>query len=238
MDIINQRVAEVLSQAHAPSNFNEASLPAALQDKINQLTKDVAEYHMLTGSPLNANAISTKVNFQGARLVDAATVASPREYSRDLLFVNVSVGDRVIRACIDTGSSVNIIRREIAHSIQAQMRLKPRLKLVPVDGGEYAVGACVENLPINIGDIVTESHTMVGDGCTNDLLLGRIWAKDALLQTSERGDGRVICTISSQDRRKRISFEAYDPRNGGSFYEDQLWPEAYESSALKAQADV
>ncbi|KAJ5289394.1 uncharacterized protein N7443_009647 [Penicillium atrosanguineum] len=223
MEVINQRINEVLSQAQAQTNFTSASLPKQIEDKIGQIVRDAVEYHQETGSPIYVKDLAAKVNFQGVQLSGVQPVTSPREYSRDLLFVTVSVGGQVVRACIDIGSSVNIIRREIAHSMQAQMRLKPRLKLVPVDGGEFAVGACIESLPINVGDVVTESHTMVGDGCTNDLLLGRIWAKDALLQTSEKGDGRVICTISSHDRRKRVSFEAYHPRNGGSFYEDQLW---------------
>ncbi|KAJ5131588.1 hypothetical protein N7448_005746 [Penicillium atrosanguineum] len=160
MEVINQRINEVLSQAQAQTNFTSASLPKQIEDKIGQIVRDAVEYHQETGSPIYVKDLAAKVNFQGVQLSGVQPVTSPREYSRDLLFVTVSVGGQVVRACIDTGSSVNIIRREIAHSMQAQMRLKPRLKLVPVDGGEFAVGACIESLPINVGDVVTESHTM------------------------------------------------------------------------------
>ncbi|KAJ5303745.1 uncharacterized protein N7443_003405 [Penicillium atrosanguineum] len=160
MEVINQRINEVLSQAQAQTNFTSASLPKQIEDKIGQIVRDAVEYHQETGSPIYVKDLAAKVNFQGVQLLGVQPVTSPREYSRDLLFVTVSVGGQVVRACIDTGSSVNIIRREIAHSMQAQMRLKPRLKLVPVDGGEFAVGACIESLPINVGDVVTESHTM------------------------------------------------------------------------------
>lgn len=240
MDTINQRISEVLAQAQ--SNISIANLPRDIEDDINRIASDVSEYHASTGSPLNEGECRSKarVNFQGAHLtLPDSSPSAPREYSRDLLHVQVTVGSITVKACIDTGSSVNIIRRDVAKAMAAQMRMKPRLKLVPVDGGEFAVGACVENLPINIGDIVTESHTMVGDDCTNELLLGRLWAKDALLQTSEKRDGRVTCTVYSRDRSKYTTFEAYHPRNGGSFYEDQLWPEDFRSAhTLKAKAGM
>jgi hypothetical protein len=241
IESINQRLAEVFS--HTQSNLSVAALPDEIQQKIDALVAEVTEYHQATGSPFEADSYKrAPVKFQDARLVnDDYSLSPPREYSRDLLYVTVTIAGRSFRACIDPGSSVNIIRREIAEALALRMRLKPRLKLVPVDGGDYAVGACVESLPIGIHDIVTESHTMVGDGCTNDVLLGRIWSKDALLQTSERLNGRVVCTVYSRDRKKKVTFEAYNPRNGGSYFEDQLWPEDYEpldGDSLKVSAGV
>ena len=83
----------------------------------------------------------------------------------------------------------------------------------------------------NIGDIVAETHVTVITESSNDLLLGRIWAKDALLQTSEKPNGSVICKIYNRDRTKFTTFEAYHPRQGGSLFEDAVFD--LDSDSLK-----
>ncbi|KAJ5583083.1 hypothetical protein N7535_001703 [Penicillium sp. DV-2018c] len=243
LESINQRISDMLTQAQV--NSASTCLSYDIDAQIAQLRRDIVEYHHSTGSPVNEEDLraspvlaAAPSQYQGAHLIDdlpplRASLRQPREYSRELLYVNVMVGGVQIKACIDTGSAVNIIRKSLVDEISLQVRLAPRLKLLPVDGRDYTVYGCVESLPVNIGDIVTESHTMIGDKCTNELLLGRLWAKDAMLQTSERPDGRVICKVYSSDRMKYTTFEAYSPEQGGSFYEDQLWPES--ASALNVK---
>jgi hypothetical protein len=243
MEMISQQISEVLSNAHpdiipsAQANSSGAAIPSKLQKQIDRLARDAVSCHATRDTLMSEEDyiknVTVQANYGAVKLSDELPALQPREMSRSLLYVDVFIGSRKIRACIDCGSSVNIIRQDIAQAIGAQLRLNPRLRLVPVDGGEFAVSACIESLPISIGDVVVESHTMVGEHCTNELLLGRLWAKDSLLQYSERPDGRVLCTIFNADRTKQYSFVAYRPSDGGSFYEDQLWPEAY---ALKVNA--
>lgn len=241
VEAINQRLREVFHQVE--TNSTATSLPEDLENQLEGVIKDIRKHYAQFGPTADENdafTYNSNVNYSGVQFDAPLFGKTAREYTRGLLYVAVMVGGQQVRACIDQGSSANIIRHSIVERMDnPQLRLKPRLTLTPVDGGSLGVFGCIDSLPINIGDIVTESHTMISEKCTNDILLGRLWAKDALLQTSEKPDGSVACKVFNRDRTKFTTFEAYHPREGGSLYEHQLFPnESGDAFYLKAEQGV
>ncbi|KAJ5385780.1 hypothetical protein N7509_000285 [Penicillium cosmopolitanum] len=227
-DAISQKLTEVINQV--PINATAADLSQCVDAQVQELQKRARSHFMSSGPNYDASVppvVSSSVNFQTAQVIEAP-IKSHQEYTRGFMYATAVVGDQIIKALIDTGSAVNIIHRKVVKRMSAlpEMRLKPHLQLTPVDGGRgISVAACLEHLPITISGVTVNSHTMVTDNTTNELLLGRLWASNAGLRTEEMTDGRVMCTIFNEGRKRYTSFIAYRPSDGGSIFENQLWPQ-------------
>jgi hypothetical protein len=231
-DAISQKLTEVINQV--PINATAADLSQCVDVQVRDLQKEARSHFMSFGPDQDVSVppvISSSVNFQAAEAVDAP-MRSLQEYTRGFMYATAVIGDQIVKALIDTGSAVNIIHRRVIKrmGVLPDMRLKPQLQLTPVDGGRgISVSACLEHLPINISGVTVNSHTMVTDHTTNELLLGRLWAKNAGLRTEEMADGRVMCTIFDKGRTQQASFVAYRPSDSGSIFENQLWPQDFPS---------
>ncbi|KAJ5974734.1 hypothetical protein N7481_011944 [Penicillium waksmanii] len=231
-DAISQKLTEVINQV--PINAAVAEISQCVDAQVQDVQKTALSHFMSFGPDHSVSipqAASSSVSFQAAQVTDAP-MKSRQEYTRGFMYATTVIGDQIVKALIDTGSAVNIIHRKVIKrmNVLPDMRLKPHLQLTPVDGGRgISVSACLEHLPITISGVTVNSHTMVTDHTTNDLLLGRLWAKNAGLRTEEMADGRVMCTIFDESRTQQASFVAYRPSDSGSIFENQLWPQDFSS---------
>ena len=91
--------------------------------------------------------------------------------------------------------------------------------IIPVDGRTRPFYGVAEDLPISIGDIITYSYCMIAKDVSAEILLGRIWLKDAIVSTSEKPDRSVEVSIFSEDRSRKLTFTVYAPDDRTSVWE-------------------
>ena len=167
IESINKRLYKVFVQVPANSvSTSNSTLPPTITNCIKKLKDSIRSYHSNTARSFK---IDSGTRFTGIYFEDNKLFSQPpKEYRRDLLYIPVIVDGQRVKAYIDLGSYINVINRSIVRKISSpQLRLNPKLTLTPVDRGSLGVYTIIEGLPFNIGDIVTESHTVVVEESSN-----------------------------------------------------------------------
>ena len=98
-----------------------------------------------------------------------------------------------INAILDTGSMLNICSRKIwKNIINRPMDVSKVTSMNDANGGEGKLTGLVEEVPITIGNVITQANMFVGDHVPFDLLLGRPWQRGNYITIDERIDGTYL----------------------------------------------
>jgi predicted aspartyl protease len=132
-------------------------------------------------------------------------------YAVSTLFASVSVNGSEVRSMVDTGAEINVMSESLVQALGLTMRPRPRVSSVMQNGEIVHCIGCCEDVPVQVGDIVTHVPMLVVPTGDRDFILGRPWQQKARLCLQTTESGRVNARIYSEDGRRYIDFVTYRP---------------------------
>jgi predicted XRE-type DNA-binding protein len=116
----------------------------------------------------------------------------PRDRAR-LLRLLMKCGENYISAIIDTGSMLNVVKREVYQKcIKLPMDPARTLTMNDANGGASQLVGLVANVPLSCGSVETTANLFIGDRLPFDLLLGCPWQRGNFISIDERVDGTYV----------------------------------------------
>ncbi|KAJ6608881.1 hypothetical protein B0H10DRAFT_1920769, partial [Mycena sp. CBHHK59/15] len=123
-------------------------------------------------------------------MIAATFVARNRGFLIEML---LECGGKTITAIIDTGSQLNIVREDIAHSIiRKPIDLSHHITVNDANGGEGVLKGLVSGVLFACGGVTTSANLYVGKNSPFDLLLGRPWQRGNMVSIDERENGTYL----------------------------------------------
>ncbi len=163
------------------------------------------------------NTNPSRIDKPAANMVQAETyIAKPMRYMSPsigmpvpsrapLIKAKVFFGKETEEAIIDTGSQLNIVRRDFWQKfIRSPRDLSRQVVLADANGGEGQLDGEVTDVDINMGDLITKANLFVGESSPFKLLLGRPWQRGNYVSIDERKDGTYLLF---KDNKMNVRFE-------------------------------
>lgn len=114
-------------------------------------------------------------------------------FQGSLIKIVLHSGGHPVTAIIDTGSELNIIRSEIANTLQLPIDITKSITMNDANGGVGKLIGLAEGVDFQCGGVKTTADLWIGSNSLPfDLLLGRTWQQDNLVSTDERLDGTYV----------------------------------------------
>jgi hypothetical protein len=124
---------------------------------------------------------------------EVPSVKFPTTSCEELIKVKVYFGNAIVNAIIDTGSQLNIVKRDFwKEHIPAPRDISKQLILSDANGGERQLDGEVSDVNLNMGALNTTANFYVGVNPPFDLLLGRPWQRGNFVSIDERHDGTYL----------------------------------------------
>ena len=110
-----------------------------------------------------------------------------------LLQVPVRVGRYIYNAIIDSGSEVNLIKRQVwEKDLKVPMDVSASMTLHDANGGTSTLKGIIPNLELKIGGLITTSNYWVTTTCPLDILLGQSWQRQNSVSIDKRTEGTYL----------------------------------------------
>ncbi|KAL1684627.1 hypothetical protein GGG16DRAFT_106850, partial [Schizophyllum commune] len=118
-----------------------------------------------------------------------------------------------VKAIIDTGSQLNVMRESLAQKILAGMPLDTAgaLTMNDANGGEGYISGVMNQISLELGPICTKTDIYLGAKVPFDLLLGRPWQRGNKISIDERDEGTYLIFRDQETGAKR--YELRVPRH-------------------------
>ncbi|KAI0310750.1 hypothetical protein OF83DRAFT_1070057 [Amylostereum chailletii] len=117
-----------------------------------------------------------------------------------LLQFQVNINGALMTAIMDSGSQLNIIRRELADKfVCLPMDRQSVVRMTDANGGEEKLVSLIQDVRIHFGALETHAHLWAADHVPFDLLLGQPWQRDNLVCIDERKAGTYLVFKDKQN---------------------------------------
>ena len=138
---------------------------------------------------------------------------------RPLIYITVYCDDIPIKACVDTGSMMNIVSKRIwESSIRRPYDKSERLEMVAANNEQGHLQGIIKNVELTCGDVRTWAYVYIADNAPFDLLLERLWQLDNQVSIIEKGESRTWLLFGVP--YKPTEFGALELKVYSSFTED------------------
>jgi hypothetical protein len=147
------------------------------------------------------------------------TTAERREYDRDHGYEHVRrdcprapmmIHDARLSALLDSGAELNTMRLKTAQTAGLVVTSMPRemgnSRMQSANGTFESFAGMVWRAPVSIGNIVIPTNFFILKALSNPVILGNPYLADAQTQFAYGADGKMTCTIFSEDRSSSASF--------------------------------
>ena len=94
---------------------------------------------------------------------------------------------------------INVMREDIARELRLDLTYGPNLTMVVQSGEAVPCTACVEDVPVSIGDITTHTPVFIVQGGNQDFILGHPFTHLVQMATAEQDNGSCLYTAYSRD---------------------------------------
>jgi hypothetical protein len=113
---------------------------------------------------------------------------------RKLIQLTLYCRDKPITAIIDTGSQLNVVRKDIADAqIRLPIDISREITMNDVNGHSKVLNGMINSVPLRCGNVMTEATDMfVGRTLPCELLLGRPWQRGNYVTIDEREAGTYL----------------------------------------------
>ncbi|EFW15144.1 conserved hypothetical protein [Coccidioides posadasii str. Silveira] len=163
--------------------------------------------------------VQPELKINSGRLTSKPMVPkSKTAYGMRSLYAPVTINQQELMALIDTGSEINLLSRKYAEMLKLPMENKPRVTMVVQTGEVAPFYAFCDEVPVQIGDIVTHTPFLIFEGGDQQLILGRPWQFAACWGCNTSEDGGVNCEIYNEERTRRLVFEGFKPNSSNMRY--------------------
>ncbi|KAA1468290.1 hypothetical protein DENSPDRAFT_848113 [Dentipellis sp. KUC8613] len=110
-----------------------------------------------------------------------------------LISVNMECNGSPIRAIIDTGSELNVVRTDIYRAIiQQPLDVEAKVRMNDVNRNQSTLQGLVQNIGLRCGAVATLANMYVADNVPFAMLLGRPWQRGNLVSIDERTEGTYL----------------------------------------------
>ncbi|KDR82249.1 hypothetical protein GALMADRAFT_207530 [Galerina marginata CBS 339.88] len=110
-----------------------------------------------------------------------------------LIRINLQHGDKSVKAIIDTGSELSLVRCGVADRLQLPVDVTRHTLVNDANGGQSKLTGLAERVRLQCGRITTIGDIWVGgENLPFDLLLGRPWQRENLVSIDEQPSGSFI----------------------------------------------
>ena len=146
-----------------------------------------------------------------------------------LIQVLVTCNGKSLMAIIDSGATQNICSAKCwKERINLPMDNKETVRMRDVHGNTSQMLGIVRNVPLTFGSVTTWANLFVSDQVHFDLLLGRPWFRDNLVNLNERKEGTYVSFHDPGDPTRTLEFMA-TPDTG--------YAEGFLSASLMSSSD-
>ena len=118
----------------------------------------------------------------------------------DVLRTETSINNHTLPTLINTGSMINVMWEDITRELRLNLIYGPNLTMVVQSREAVLYTACMEDVPVSIGDITTHTPVFIVQGGNQDFILGYLFAHLVQMITAEQDDGSCLCTVYSGDQ--------------------------------------
>ena len=147
-----------------------------------------------------------------------------------LIQVLVTCNGKSLMAIIDSGATQNICSARCwKERINLPMDNKESVKMRDVHGNTSQMLGIVRNVPLSFGSVTTWANLFVSDQVHFDLLLGRPWFRDNLVNLKERKEGTYVSFHDPEDPSRTLEFMATP---------DVGYAEGFVSASLMSSVDA
>src|SRR6267378_7909882 len=182
------RQSELSSQVNTKSVVSEilnTEIPLTLGKILGaskEISLDLQERLRLRNRPIETHHVATGTDTKPTSLTEGV-----------LIKLQVKHEGTPLLAIIDTGSQLNIIRRDLAKAvIRMPIDLSRPVTMKDANGGTGVLKGYLEEVELMCGSVSTKCDLNVGDGLPFDLLLGRKWQRQNLVTIAEKRDGTYL----------------------------------------------
>ena len=113
--------------------------------------------------------------------------------SAPLLRVSAKCGKKEIIAILDSGSEVNLLRKNVWDMLQGvPADMSELIVLSDASGGKTILTGYIKDLRLAIGGVVTEGNFWLTETCPPKIILGRGWHRRNLASVVERPEGTYL----------------------------------------------
>ncbi|KAA1478915.1 hypothetical protein DENSPDRAFT_756726, partial [Dentipellis sp. KUC8613] len=110
-----------------------------------------------------------------------------------LISINMECNGSPIRAIIDTGSELNVVRTDVYRTvIQQPMDVEAKVRMNDVNGNQSTLRGLVQNVGLRCGAVATLANMYVADNVPFAMLLGRPWQRGNFVSIDERTEGTYL----------------------------------------------
>ena len=93
-------------------------------------------------------------------------------YTMDVLRTETFINNCTLPTLINTRSMINVMQEDIARELRLDLIYGPNLTMIVQSGEAVPCTACVEDVPVSIGDITTHTPVFIVQGGDQDFILG------------------------------------------------------------------
>ena len=126
----------------------------------------------------------------------------------NLIKLDIVCNGKIINAIVDTGSELNIMRKDIWKDLRIPMDIAKQCTINDANGGEGILHGLVQNVPLSCGSVRTYANCYVGENLPFELLLGRPWQRDNRINIEERSDGTYLIFRSAENEDSQFEMLA------------------------------
>lgn len=110
-----------------------------------------------------------------------------------LIELHMQCNNMPVVAIIDTGSQLNIIRKDLSDSVILQpIDIEAQTKMGDANGHSETLKGFVGDVPLNCGEVFTGADLWIGTHVPFPLLLGRPWQRNNYVSIDERRNGTYL----------------------------------------------
>ena len=161
------------------SEIAGATNPQAVLDKLLSTEISVTAQEMIAASPSISKALAEMIrvrNVPSTNVVSQSHHTSGCRHRTSLLEVPITLGNTTYTAVVDSGSEVNVIRKDVwKNDVKVPMDPNASMTLRDANGGNNRLLGMIPNLEMKIGGLSTTGDFWVSSEIPPDILLGRPW---------------------------------------------------------------
>jgi hypothetical protein len=199
----------------------------------------------LNGSSIAAPTLPRAWNLQSSNLAPSQeddysrTTSERREYDRDHGFEHVRrdcprapmmIHEARLSALLDSGAELNTIRLKTAQAAGLVITSMPQeignSRMQAANGSFESFSGMVWRAPVSIGNIVIPTNFFVLKTLSNPVILGNPYLADAQTLFEYGADGRMKCTIYSEDKTSHATFIGATDNTLGTISRTSVHPKA------------
>ncbi|KAJ8488790.1 hypothetical protein ONZ45_g13826 [Pleurotus djamor] len=122
-----------------------------------------------------------------------------------LIRIPVSYKGHHIEAIIDSGSQLNVMKKEIYDTyINWPVEAGPKVVMNDANGGQGTLEGIVRHVPLTCGSLTTHANIFLGVDVPFQLLLGRPWQRANRVSIEEQNEGTYLVFRPSENRRLEL----------------------------------